>query len=246
MAILVILLGAKAFTNDGLPVNKKLRIHGSRAKLVGLFCFAVSALLMADGLFSTTMVVSRLSEYWRQEDTRSLSTHEDEAFRLTPAYKWVKCTTKNQLAEISFPGQFEYRSIEIPLASTVHRYVLSRTEGNATFSFAHTHFKDTDFMPKTLEESAEAFIANFLAMDINGTKPRITKETATRIGNFDAVDLEFSIGNSVSLNRIAFMNGETFKASVVIDRNKRQAPDVSEFFRTFLLHQKPDEQTESR
>jgi len=61
LAIFVILLGAKAFTKDGIPLTKKKNLHGVGGKVCGILCFLFAAFLIIDGLLGMAHIARVLS-----------------------------------------------------------------------------------------------------------------------------------------------------------------------------------------
>jgi hypothetical protein len=54
-----ILLGAKGFSSDGLPVTGKRRMTGSGAKAVGAICLLIGIAFIADGIYSIYSISHR-------------------------------------------------------------------------------------------------------------------------------------------------------------------------------------------
>ena len=61
LAIFVIMLGAKAFTRDGIPLTREKNLHGTKAKICGILCFLFAAFLVIDGLLSMKHLLRMLS-----------------------------------------------------------------------------------------------------------------------------------------------------------------------------------------
>jgi len=50
LAGFVILLGAKAFSKDGIPLTRSKNLQGTGGKICGVLCFLLAAFLIFDGL----------------------------------------------------------------------------------------------------------------------------------------------------------------------------------------------------
>ena len=62
LAVFVILLGAKAFTKNGIPLTRSKNLHGFGGKICGVLCFLLAAFLIIDGLLgmaNLTRILSR-------------------------------------------------------------------------------------------------------------------------------------------------------------------------------------------
>lgn len=51
LAIFVFMLGAKAFTKEGIPLTKTKKLQGPGGKICGVLCVLLGMFLMFDGLF---------------------------------------------------------------------------------------------------------------------------------------------------------------------------------------------------
>jgi len=56
-----ILLGAKGFTREGLPLTSKKRLTGTGAIVVGVICVLIGLAFIAEGMFSVYMLSQRRS-----------------------------------------------------------------------------------------------------------------------------------------------------------------------------------------
>jgi hypothetical protein len=56
-----ILLGAKGFTRDGLPLTSSKRLTGTGAKVAGVICLLIGLAFIAEGLFSIYVISQRRS-----------------------------------------------------------------------------------------------------------------------------------------------------------------------------------------
>ena len=61
LAVFVILLGAKAFTKDGIPLTRTKNLHGVGGKICGVICFLFAAFLILDGLLGMASVARMFS-----------------------------------------------------------------------------------------------------------------------------------------------------------------------------------------
>jgi len=61
LGVFVILLGAKAFTPDGIPLTKEKNLTGTTAKIIGVACILLGVVFLADGLLASFSLVNLLS-----------------------------------------------------------------------------------------------------------------------------------------------------------------------------------------
>jgi hypothetical protein len=61
LAVFVILLGAKAFTKNGIPLTRSKNLHGVGGKVCGVLCFLLAAFLIIDGLLGVANLARILS-----------------------------------------------------------------------------------------------------------------------------------------------------------------------------------------
>jgi uncharacterized membrane protein YccC len=61
LAVFVILLGAKAFTKNGIPLTRSKNLHGIGGKVCGVLCFLLAAFLIIDGLLGMANLARILS-----------------------------------------------------------------------------------------------------------------------------------------------------------------------------------------
>ena len=61
LAVFVVLLGAKAFTKDGIPLTRTRNLHGVGGKICGILCFLLAAFLLFDGLLGMARIARLLS-----------------------------------------------------------------------------------------------------------------------------------------------------------------------------------------
>jgi hypothetical protein len=61
LAVFVILLGAKAFTRDGIPLTRTKNLHGVGGKICGVICFLFAAFLILDGLLGMASIARMFS-----------------------------------------------------------------------------------------------------------------------------------------------------------------------------------------
>ncbi len=61
LAVFVILLGAKAFTKNGIPLTRSKNLHGVGGKICGVLCFLLAAFLIIDGLLGMANLARILS-----------------------------------------------------------------------------------------------------------------------------------------------------------------------------------------
>ncbi len=61
LAVFVILLGAKAFTKNGIPLTRSKNLHGVGGKVCGVLCFLLAALLIIDGIVGMASIAGMLS-----------------------------------------------------------------------------------------------------------------------------------------------------------------------------------------
>jgi len=61
LGVFVIILGAKAFTPNGLPLTKNKQLTGTSAMIVGVVCIVFGVALIADGLFASFSIINLLS-----------------------------------------------------------------------------------------------------------------------------------------------------------------------------------------
>lgn len=58
LGIFVILLGAKAFTPNGLPLTKDKNLTGATAKIIGVICIVLGVAFIADGVLASFSIVN--------------------------------------------------------------------------------------------------------------------------------------------------------------------------------------------
>jgi hypothetical protein len=58
LAVFVILLGAKAFTKDGIPLTRTKNLHGIGGIVCGILCFLFAAFLILDGILGMRNIAS--------------------------------------------------------------------------------------------------------------------------------------------------------------------------------------------
>lgn len=61
LGVFVILLGAKAFTEKGIPLTKEKNLTGATAKIIGVICILLGLLFLADGLLASFSIVKLFS-----------------------------------------------------------------------------------------------------------------------------------------------------------------------------------------
>lgn len=61
LGILAILLGATAFTANGLPLTKTKNLTGTPARVIGVICVLFGMLLVAEGIWSTVRAVAAIN-----------------------------------------------------------------------------------------------------------------------------------------------------------------------------------------
>ena len=62
LAVFVFLLGAKAFTKDGIPLTRNKNLHGTGGKICGVLCFLLGIFLVLDGILGTANIVRLVSQ----------------------------------------------------------------------------------------------------------------------------------------------------------------------------------------
>ena len=62
LGVFTILLGAKAFSRTGLPLTKTRNITGTTGKVIGVICILLGVLLIVDGVFGASTILSLLSK----------------------------------------------------------------------------------------------------------------------------------------------------------------------------------------
>ena len=60
LGVFTILLGAKAFTPQGLPLSSTKNLTGGTAKTIGVICILLGALFILDGAFGTMNLIAKL------------------------------------------------------------------------------------------------------------------------------------------------------------------------------------------
>ncbi len=61
LGVFVILLGAKAFTEKGLPLTKEKNLTGTTAKIIGVVCILLGLAFVADGLLASLNIFRLVS-----------------------------------------------------------------------------------------------------------------------------------------------------------------------------------------
>ena len=61
LGILTVLLGAKAFTANGLPLTREKNLQGMPAKVVGSVCVLLGVIFIVDGALASFGVVRLLT-----------------------------------------------------------------------------------------------------------------------------------------------------------------------------------------
>ncbi len=62
LGVFVILLGAKAFTEKGLPLTKEKNLTGTTAKIIGVVCILLGLAFVADGLLASLNIFSSVRD----------------------------------------------------------------------------------------------------------------------------------------------------------------------------------------
>lgn len=60
IGVLAILLGAKAFTETGLPLSKDKNLTGPTAKVIGVVCILLGVVFIADGVLASFSIMRLL------------------------------------------------------------------------------------------------------------------------------------------------------------------------------------------
>lgn len=61
LGVFTIILGAKAFTPQGLPLSKTKNLTGAAGKIVGVCCILLGALFLIDGVFGAARIFALLT-----------------------------------------------------------------------------------------------------------------------------------------------------------------------------------------
>jgi hypothetical protein len=60
LGVFVILLGAKAFTEKGIPLTKEKNLTGTTAKIIGVVCILLGIAFIADGVLASFSIIKLL------------------------------------------------------------------------------------------------------------------------------------------------------------------------------------------
>jgi len=60
LGVVVILLGVKAFTENGIPLTKEKNLTGTTAKVIGVICILLGILFILDGVLATFSIMNLL------------------------------------------------------------------------------------------------------------------------------------------------------------------------------------------
>jgi hypothetical protein len=61
LAVFVFILGAKAFTKDGIPLTRTKKLQGTGGKVCGVLCILLGLFLVFDGLLGMANIARLLS-----------------------------------------------------------------------------------------------------------------------------------------------------------------------------------------
>lgn len=61
LGVFVVLLGAKAFTENGIPLTKEKNMTGATAKTIGAVCILLGLAFIADGVLASFSILNLLS-----------------------------------------------------------------------------------------------------------------------------------------------------------------------------------------
>ena len=61
LGVLVILLGAKAFTPTGIPLTKDKNLTGTTAKIIGAVCILLGIAFLADGILASFSIFNLMT-----------------------------------------------------------------------------------------------------------------------------------------------------------------------------------------
>ena len=52
LGVMTILLGAKAFSKDGIPLTREKNLTGTTATVIGIICILIGLFFLADGILA--------------------------------------------------------------------------------------------------------------------------------------------------------------------------------------------------
>ena len=61
LGVVIILLGAKAFSAAGIPLTREKNLTGTTAKVIGVVCILLGLFFIADGILASFRIFSLMS-----------------------------------------------------------------------------------------------------------------------------------------------------------------------------------------
>lgn len=189
----------------------------------------------ANELLSSDISVSKISPEATvtKADSPFVESDASPAASLAPLGEWDRQSTADDVCSAEFPHPPELS--ELAAAGRVMlRMTLQRANGNGFYALNVMKQHSEDPKVLTLDEQIDTFRDNHLAMSIpDGSKFELLEERPIKCGDIVGREVTFLAGNDkVSLNQLFVFSGSTYRANIVIDKDKRNSSDVRRFFKS--------------
>lgn len=217
LGIPVMLLGAKAFTADGLPLTRSKRLTGAKGRIVGAVCIVLGLGFLGGGIHSAASLYQKL---------QTQKAPADPLAHVTLPMTWRRYDSP----EHPF-------SIDLPAEPTVTRNgemtMYAAMIGNQEYAVSHSKLDEANPGAETILDEVEKNLAA-------GMGGKIDKAQDLTVGGHPAREFSIAMPDQTTVRMVvAITDNEMFQVVTAVPNKFATDPVIDKFLNSLEIHDTP-------